>query len=70
MSAYVVFEAVVTDPGQYERYKELAAPSVAAAGGRFIVRGGEVTAFEGDEPAAPRRARVPDDGGGNPVVPE
>ncbi len=51
MSAYVVFEAVVTDSGQYERYKELAAPSVAAAGGRYLVRGGDVTAFEGDEPA-------------------
>jgi uncharacterized protein (DUF1330 family) len=51
MSAYVVYEAVITDAEQYERYKALAAPSVAAAGGRYLARGGEVETFEGATPA-------------------
>jgi uncharacterized protein (DUF1330 family) len=51
VSAYVVYEAVITDPEQYERYKAVAAPSVAAAGGRYLARGGEVESFEGDTPA-------------------
>jgi len=51
MSAYVVYEAVITDAEQYERYKALADPSVAAAGGRYLVRGGEVETFEGATPA-------------------
>ena len=51
MTAYVVYEAVVTDDEQYERYKTAAASSVSAAGGRYVVRGGEVESFEGAAPA-------------------
>jgi uncharacterized protein (DUF1330 family) len=51
MSAYVIYEAVITDPEQYERYKTQAAASVEAAGGRYLARGGEVESFEGDAPA-------------------
>jgi uncharacterized protein (DUF1330 family) len=51
MTAYVIYEAVVTDPEQYERYKTHAAASVAAAGGRYIARGGEIESFEGAPPA-------------------
>jgi uncharacterized protein (DUF1330 family) len=51
MTAYVVFEAVVTDPAQYERYRQRAAASVASAGGRYLARGGAVESFEGAEPA-------------------
>ena len=51
MTAYVIYEAVVTDAEQYERYKTAAAPSVSAAGGRYVVRGGEVESFEGAAPA-------------------
>jgi uncharacterized protein (DUF1330 family) len=51
MSAYVIFEATVTDAEQYEQYKAHAAPAVAAAGGRYLARGGEVESFEGTEPA-------------------
>jgi uncharacterized protein (DUF1330 family) len=50
MTAYVIYEAVVTDPEQYEQYKARAAPSVTAAGGRYIARGGGVESFEGAEP--------------------
>ena len=51
MTAYVVYEAVITDAEQYERYKAAAAASVAAAGGRYIARGGAVESFEGAAPA-------------------
>jgi uncharacterized protein (DUF1330 family) len=50
MAAYVIYQGVVTDPEQYERYKALAAPSIAAAGGKYVVRGGDVEVLEGDAP--------------------
>jgi uncharacterized protein (DUF1330 family) len=51
MTAYVVFEGEVTDPTRYEQYKPRAAASIAAAGGRYLVRGGEVEVLEGNTPA-------------------
>jgi uncharacterized protein (DUF1330 family) len=45
--AYVVVEIAVHDPGRYERYKQLSPSSIAAYGGRFIVRGGAVESLEG-----------------------
>jgi uncharacterized protein (DUF1330 family) len=48
MSAYVIVETNVSDPEQYERYKEAASVSVAAGGGRYIARGGELAVLEGD----------------------
>jgi uncharacterized protein (DUF1330 family) len=48
MAAYVVVEIDVHDPVTYEQYKKLAAESVAANGGRYIVRGGKVEILEGD----------------------
>jgi len=48
--AYVIYEAQVLDPEAYEAYKTSAAASVAAAGGRYIVRGGPVEVLEGDPP--------------------
>ena len=51
MAAYVVYQAEVTDPQRYEEYKPRAAASIAAAGGRYLVRGGEVEVLEGDPPA-------------------
>lgn len=47
MAAYVVVEIEIQDPARYERYKELAPPSIAAYGGRYIVRGGDVEILEG-----------------------
>lgn len=52
MTAYVVYLGEVTDPRRYEQYKLQAAAAIAAAGGRYIVRGGEVTALEGEPPAS------------------
>jgi uncharacterized protein (DUF1330 family) len=48
MPAYVIVETDVTDPEQYEKYKAAASRAVAAAGGRYIVRGGEFAVLEGD----------------------
>jgi uncharacterized protein (DUF1330 family) len=47
MSAYVVVEVEVLDPERYETYKQLAPPSIAQYGGRYVARGGEVTTLEG-----------------------
>ena len=48
MAAYVVVDIHVRDPARYEEYKCQAAPSVTAFGGRYLVRGGNVTQLEGD----------------------
>ncbi|HUZ98911.1 MAG TPA: DUF1330 domain-containing protein [Gaiellaceae bacterium] len=48
MPAYVIVETNVSDAEQYERYKEAAPPTIAAYGGRYLVRGGELAVFEGD----------------------
>jgi uncharacterized protein (DUF1330 family) len=47
MPAYVVVDIEVTDPEQYSAYREAAGPAVAAYGGRFLVRGGEMEPLEG-----------------------
>lgn len=51
MAAYVINQCEVTDPVQYEAYKTVAQESIAAAGGRYLVRGCEVTVLEGEPPA-------------------
>jgi uncharacterized protein (DUF1330 family) len=48
MPAYVIVETDITDPEQYEKYKAASPGAVAAGGGRFLVRGGEVAVLEGD----------------------
>jgi uncharacterized protein (DUF1330 family) len=48
MPAYIIIETDIHDPDQYERYKEASPAAVAAAGGRFAVRGGEIAVLEGD----------------------
>jgi len=48
MAAYVIVDIEVTDPQGYEEYKRLAAASVGAYGGRYLVRGGAAEALEGD----------------------
>jgi uncharacterized protein (DUF1330 family) len=46
--AYVVVDMDVTDPARYATYRDLAAPAVEAAGGRFLARGGATEVLEGD----------------------
>jgi uncharacterized protein (DUF1330 family) len=48
MPAYVIVETDVHDPEQYERYKSASPGAVAAGGGRFVARGGELAVLEGD----------------------
>ena len=48
MPAYVIVETDIHDPEQYERYKAASPDAVAAGGGRFVVRGGELAVLEGD----------------------
>lgn len=47
MPAYVVVNITIRDPAPYEEYKRLAAPTVAAYDGRYVVRGGPVDVREG-----------------------
>jgi uncharacterized protein (DUF1330 family) len=47
MPAYVVVDIAIHDPESYERYKQLAPPSLAIYGGRYVVRGGMTTLLEG-----------------------
>ena len=48
MPAYIIVETDIHDPEQYERYKEASPGAVAAGGGQFLVRGGELCVLEGD----------------------
>jgi uncharacterized protein (DUF1330 family) len=48
MPAYVIADVEVSDPEQYKQYMALSPGAVAAAGGRFIVRGGRFEKLEGD----------------------
>ena len=47
MTAYVIVDMTVTDPASIEEYRKLAGASVAAAGGRFLARGGKTEVLEG-----------------------
>ncbi len=48
MPAYVIIDSDVHDAEQYEQYKQASPGAVAAGGGRFLARGGEVAVLEGD----------------------
>jgi uncharacterized protein (DUF1330 family) len=48
MSAYVIVEIDILDPGGYEEYKKLAGATVEKYGGEYIVRGGRAEVLEGD----------------------
>ncbi|WP_315785045.1 MULTISPECIES: DUF1330 domain-containing protein [unclassified Bradyrhizobium] len=51
MSAYVISEVEVRDAEVMERYRSLAARSIAQHGGRYLVRGGPAEIIEGGPPA-------------------
>ena len=48
MAAYVVAQIEVTDRAAYDEYRKGVQATVAAHGGRFLVRGGAVEVLEGD----------------------
>jgi uncharacterized protein (DUF1330 family) len=51
MPAYIHASVEVTDPVLYETYRAQVPAVIAAYGGRYLVRGGAVTALEGAPPA-------------------
>jgi uncharacterized protein (DUF1330 family) len=48
MAAYVIVEIEVLDSERYEIYRQMVPPSIAAFGGRFVVRGGVAETLEGE----------------------
>lgn len=48
MPAYMIARINVTDPEKYEGYKALSPAAIAAYGGKFLARGGEVSMLEGE----------------------
>jgi uncharacterized protein (DUF1330 family) len=51
MAAYVISEVEARDETAMRTYRELAAPSIAQYGGRYLVRGGAAEVVEGGPPA-------------------
>ena len=47
MPAYVIAEVTVRDEATYARYRELAPPSIAMYGGKYIARGGSTETLTG-----------------------
>jgi uncharacterized protein (DUF1330 family) len=45
---YILAEVEVTDPALFETYRPLAAASIAAFGGKYLVRGGATEVLEGE----------------------
>jgi uncharacterized protein (DUF1330 family) len=54
MPAYVISEVEMLDESQGQRYRDLAAASIALHGGRYIVRGAKPEVAEGEWPDARR----------------
>ena len=50
MAAYVIYQGEVLDPERYDEYKAKGAESILAAGGKYLVRGGDVEVLEGERP--------------------
>lgn len=48
MAAYIIAEINVHDATGYEEYRRLAGATLAAFGGRFLVRGGATDTVEGE----------------------
>ena len=50
MACYVIAHVAINDPDAYTGYTSRVPATVAAHGGRFLVRGGETTIMEGEMP--------------------
>ena len=48
MPAYLIANLQIADTAKFDSYRQQVAPMLARYGGRYLVRGGEVTAAEGD----------------------
>ena len=47
MPAYLIVQVAVTDTAGYDEYKKMVPSSLAAYGGKFVVRGGACETLEG-----------------------
>ena len=47
MAAYLIVNVEVTDPIGYQEYVKTVPPTLAAYGGRYLVRGGRAESLEG-----------------------
>ena len=54
MPAYVISEVEIVDEALGQRYRELAATSIAQYGGRYLVRGAQPEVPEGEMPESHR----------------
>ncbi|MEM7542884.1 MAG: DUF1330 domain-containing protein [Pseudomonadota bacterium] len=48
MAAYLIAMVEITDPDQYSKYIAVSPGVLEQYGGKFLVRGGEITNLEGD----------------------
>lgn len=48
MPAYAIFDVEIYDMERYREYMAKVQPALEAAGGRYLVRGGEHKVYEGD----------------------
>ena len=48
MAAYLIGSIEVTDPQAYEEYRKLVPDTIAAYGGKYLVRGSTAEVIEGD----------------------
>jgi uncharacterized protein (DUF1330 family) len=48
MSAYLIADVEVLDSAGYEEYRQQVPATISSFGGRYLVRGGALTAVEGD----------------------
>ena len=46
--AYIVVDIEIHDAQRYNRYRDMAPPSIAQYGGRYLARGGATSVLEGD----------------------
>jgi uncharacterized protein (DUF1330 family) len=56
MPAYVIVDVDVLDPNEFARYAELAPPTIASYGGRYLARGGRSMLLDGEP--APKRVVI------------
>lgn len=48
MTAYVIFDVRIDDPARYQEFMAGVKPALAAAGAKYLARGGEHRVYEGD----------------------
>jgi uncharacterized protein (DUF1330 family) len=50
MKAYVIAAETINDPALFDRYRKQVPATLVPFGGQFVVRGGKLTALEGEWP--------------------